>query len=149
MQPSQAPQERAALDRVPSAGSRDLLCKWLKKLAAKGIADTLFEFLGCQSSCRFNHGAFAMNPLWLDAVQPWALDRQPAGNNPHACFLRTCLLSYCLVMLPQPAFDLLTHPAWEALSHMSTIARCPCTWTCCISHCNNSLVTELTGRPAT
>ncbi len=27
----------------PSAGSRDLLCKWLKELAVKVIADALFE----------------------------------------------------------------------------------------------------------
>ena len=28
---------------LPSAGSRDLLCKWLKELAVKVIADALFE----------------------------------------------------------------------------------------------------------
>ncbi len=28
---------------IPGAGSRDLLWKWLKELAVKGIADALFE----------------------------------------------------------------------------------------------------------
>jgi len=31
------------LPEKPSAGSRDLLCKWLKELAVKVIADALFD----------------------------------------------------------------------------------------------------------
>lgn len=45
-----------------------------------------------QNPCRFNNGAFTVNPLWLDVVQPRTLDRQPAGYNPHSSLLRICLV---------------------------------------------------------
>src|SRR5262249_33737043 len=52
--------------------------------AAEGRADTLDQFGGEQQPRGFDHAALAMHPLGLDRVQPGALARQIAGDDPHA-----------------------------------------------------------------
>src|SRR5260370_20864795 len=90
-----------------------------------------------------------MDPLWLDPVQPGTFGGQPAWNDAYATFPGLRLLQHCLSMLAQPGSHLLTHPAWEALSQMSTSTLWPCAWTCSQSHSRKSVVTWLTGRPET
>ena|SRR5947209_7463303 len=93
----------------PSAGSRDHLCKWLDQFTAKVIADALLDLLSGQKPSRFNNRSLAMNPLWLNAVEPWALDWQPARDNAHPSLARASLLLDHLIVLTQPRFHLLAH----------------------------------------
>ena len=99
----------------PSAGSRDLLCKWLKELAVKTHANSTTSGL-------------------LSTVEPGAFGGQPAGNDAHACFAGLSFLQHGLIVLAQPGFNLLAHPAREALSQISTSTCLPCAWTCSHSH---------------
>ncbi len=71
----------------PSAGSRDLFCnrfKMLNILAREVGADTPDEFCFAQEPIRFGDCPLGVDPLWLDSIQPWALDRQLAEQDSHA-----------------------------------------------------------------
>src|SRR5215469_16560513 len=62
------------------------------------------------------------------------LGRQKAPDDAYTTFASTSLLLRCLLVLAQPGSNLLTHPAWEALSYISTSTCLPCAWTCSRSH---------------
>jgi len=66
--------------------------------------DTRFQFCCAQEAIGFRDGSFAMDPLRLDRVQPWAFHRQPGGDNPHAALTRFHLL----VVEADPRADSLT-----------------------------------------
>ena len=78
----------ACSDTVTSAGSRDLFCnrlfKMLNILAREIGADTPDEFCFAQKPIRFGDCPLGVNPLWLDSIQPRALDRQLADQDSHA-----------------------------------------------------------------
>ncbi len=44
-------------------------------------------------------------------VEPGAFGGQPAGNDAHACFAGLSFLQHGLIVLAQPGFNLLAHPA--------------------------------------
>jgi hypothetical protein len=73
---------------VLNAGSRDLFCnhlfKMLNILAREIGADTPDEFCFAQEPIRFGDCPLGVNPLWLDSIQPRALDRQLADQDSHA-----------------------------------------------------------------
>jgi hypothetical protein len=54
--------------------------------------DTRFQFCRAQEAIGFRDGSFAMAPLRLNRVQPWAFHRQPVDDNPHAALTRFHLL---------------------------------------------------------
>src|ERR671915_1571400 len=76
------------LGRVPNAGSRNLFCnrlfKMLNILAREVGADTPNELCFAQEPIRFGDCPLGMDPLWLDSIQPRALDRQLADQDSHA-----------------------------------------------------------------
>jgi hypothetical protein len=61
-----------------SAGSRSLLCQWLKQLTAQVIADALLEFTCRQKPNWFDNGALTVDPLWFYLIEPGTLGGQPA-----------------------------------------------------------------------
>ena len=73
---------------LASAGSRDLFCnrlfKMLNILAREIGADTPDEFCFAQEPIRFSDCPLGVDPLWLDSIQPRALDRQLAEQDSHA-----------------------------------------------------------------
>lgn len=129
--------------------SRGLLCKKFHLLTAKVITHALSEFLSGQQPDRLNNGALAVDPLWFNLVEPGALGGQSAWNDAHTSFPHLGFAERRLIVLTQPDSDLFAHPAWEALSQMSTNTCLPCAWTCSHNHCKKSIVTWLTGRPDT
>src|SRR5919109_4118691 len=92
--PSEAQRTRGNLPalrsrhKAPSAGSRDLFCnrlfKMLNILAREVGADTPDEFCFAQEPIRFGDCPLGVDPLWLDSIQPRALDRQLADQDSHA-----------------------------------------------------------------
>jgi hypothetical protein len=69
-----------------------------------GCTDTRCQFCRAQEAIGFRDGPFAMDPLGLNRVQPWAVYRQPVGDNPHAalpCF-------HLLIVEAEPRADSLT-----------------------------------------
>ena len=52
--------------------------------AAKVSADAVSQFLRAEQAGGFDDCPFAMDPLGLDRVEPWTLDRQIAGQDAHA-----------------------------------------------------------------
>ena len=125
----------------------DLLWKQLSLFTAKVVTHARPVLCRCQKPSRFDYRARPGTRRWLNAVEPGALGRQKAPDDVHATFASASLSLHCLIMLTQPDFDLLTHPAWEALSQMSTSMLLPCAWICSHSHCRKSVVTPLAGRP--
>ena len=99
---------------IPSPGSRDLLCKRLHQFTAKVIANPLFHLLSGQEPSGLDNGS--ADPLWLNAVEPGTLGRQPARDDAYTTFASVSLLQHRLIVLTQPGSDLLTHPVWDALS---------------------------------
>src|SRR5690349_22400460 len=89
--------------------SRDLLRQEFGLLTAKGVAYTLPEFLRGQEPSRFNSRSLAMNPLWLDPIEPWTLERQPARDDAYPLFAGVSALQYGLIVLTQPGSYLLAH----------------------------------------
>lgn len=57
------------------------------------------QFAGSEQALYFDHGLFAVEPLWLDCVQPGAFARQQAEHDPHALPSSSFHLA---VVLPQP-----------------------------------------------
>jgi hypothetical protein len=76
----------------------------LSTLTAIVGIDPRFQFSGTQQAVRFRDGPFAMDPLRLNGVQPWAFHRQPVGDNPHAAL--TCF--DLLIVEADPRADRLT-----------------------------------------
>src|SRR3982750_1855111 len=68
-----------------SAGSRDLFCnrlfKMLNILAREIGTDTPDEFCFAQEPIRFGDCPLGVDPLWLDSIQPRALDGQLADQD--------------------------------------------------------------------
>jgi hypothetical protein len=126
----------------------DLLWKQLSLFTAKVVTHARPVLCRCQKPSRFDYRA--RGPGQDDGSMRLikaALGRQKAPDDAHATFASASLSLHCLIMLTQPDFDLLTHPAWEALSQMSTSMLFPCAWICSHSHCRKSVVTPLAGRP--
>lgn len=92
-----------------SPSSRSRLCKQLSLFTAKVVTNALAEILRSQKPSRFDNRSFAMNPLWLNPVEPRTLGRQPVRNDAHALFAGASLLRHCLIVLAPPGSDLLTH----------------------------------------
>lgn len=86
-----------------------MLCQQFSLLTTKGVTDPLPEFLSSQEPSRFDNGAFPMDPLRLNAVEPRTLDRQPAWNDAHAMFAGASFLQHGLIMLMEPRFDVFAH----------------------------------------
>lgn len=97
------------LNCCASASSRNRLCERLQEFTAKVIAHALLEFLSRKPPRRLDNGSFAMDPLWLNPVQPRAFGGKPAWDDTHACFPRLRLVEHCLIVLTQPGSDLLTY----------------------------------------
>ena len=74
---------------VSSAGSRDLLCKRLKQFTAKVITNPLFHLLNGQEPSGLDNGSLAVDSLWLNAVEPGTLGRQPARDDAYTTFAFT------------------------------------------------------------
>src|SRR5438067_3601515 len=82
--------------RRPSAGSGNLFGNNAMRVArvrqaqqvrlgtVEGRADPRAEFRGGEQSGGFDHPPLAMRPLRLDRIEPRALARQVAGQDPHA-----------------------------------------------------------------
>jgi hypothetical protein len=66
--------------------------------------DTRFQFCRAEEAIGFRDGSFAMDPLGLNWVQPWAFHRQPVGDKPHAALTRFHLL----IVEANPRADSLT-----------------------------------------
>lgn len=131
------------------ASVRDLWCEGFQRFTTKVVTNPLLQFLSSQQPSRFDHRSFAMDPFRLDPVEPGALGGQPARNDAYSCLAVLSLVQHGLMVLTQPSSHLLTHPAWEALSQMSTKTPFPFAWTCSHSHCRKSVVTPLPGGPDT
>jgi hypothetical protein len=131
------------------SSSRNFLRKKLNLFTAKVVTDALSDLARRQEPSGFDYRPLAVDPLWLNPVQPRTFGRQPTRDDAHARLPRLSLLQHCLIVLAQPDSHLLTHPAWEALSQISTSTLLPCAWTCSHSHSRKSVVTWLTGRPDT
>ena len=69
---------------------------------AVGIADTVSELVDGEQAVGFDDAAFAMDPGGLDGVEPGALDRQVAGDDPDA---NAALLDQSVVV-PDPVAHL-------------------------------------------
>ena len=69
-----------------------------------------------QEPSGLDNGSLAADPLWLNAVEPGTLGRQPAWDDAYTTFASASLLQHRLIVLTQPDSDLLTHPVWDALS---------------------------------
>lgn len=76
------PSCRSLLSEVPSATSRDFLCKMVDHLTAKVVTDATLHFLSGEQTSRFHNGPFAMHPMRLNAVELGTLHRQPARKMP-------------------------------------------------------------------
>src|SRR4051812_11459416 len=75
----------AGAGRRPSAGSGELLCEGLgDEWAAVMVAQPLPKFLAGELAVGLDHGALAMRPAGLDGIQPRALARQAADQQPAA-----------------------------------------------------------------
>ena len=72
-----------------------------------------------------------MDPFGLDSVEPRTFCRQPARDDAHPTVV---LAQDRLIVLTHPGFDLLAHPAWEALSQINTKTFLSCVWTCLHNH---------------
>ena len=48
------------------------------------VTDAIGKLLGCQHPTRGDNGAFAMNPFWLDRIQPWTFDWQQPDDDADA-----------------------------------------------------------------
>src|SRR3954454_6933344 len=68
----------------PSAGSGGLLCEGLDERAAVMIAQPLPKLLAGELAVGLDHGPLAVRPAGLDRVQPRALARQAADQQPAA-----------------------------------------------------------------
>ena len=133
---------------MTSAASRDLLCKELGQFTAKVVTDPLSELLSGQKPSRFDNRSLAVDPLWLNSVEPGALDGQPARDDAYTTFASASLLQHRLIVLRSQVLTCLL-TCQEALSQMSTSTHLPSAWTCSHSHSRKSVVTWLTGRPDT
>jgi hypothetical protein len=73
---------------------------------ATGIVctDTHFQFCRAQEAIGFRDGPFAMDPLRLNRIQPWAFHRHPVGDKTHAAL--TCF--HLLMVETDPRADRLT-----------------------------------------
>ena len=71
---------------LPSAKSGDLFGnrQVFFMIAAKGLTDSVGEFLSRQDSVGLDNSTLGVNPLWLDWVQPGALDRQATDQDANA-----------------------------------------------------------------
>ena len=96
-------------DLVPSASSRGMLCQEFSLFTAKVVTHPLPELLRSQKPSWFDNGAFAMDPLGLDPVEPGAFGGQPAWNDVHTRFPRLSLVQNGLIVLMQPGSYLLTY----------------------------------------
>src|SRR5205085_62488 len=68
----------------PSAGSGGLLCEGLDERAAVMVAQALPKLLAGELAVGLDHGPLAVRPAGLDRVQPRALARQAADQQPAA-----------------------------------------------------------------
>ena len=84
---------------IPSPGSRDLLCKRLHQFTAKVITNPLFHLLSGQEPSGLDNGSLAADPLWLNAVEPRTLGRQPARDDAYTTFASASLLQQLETML--------------------------------------------------
>jgi hypothetical protein len=48
------------------------------------VTDSIGKLLGCQHATRGNNGPFAMDPFWLNRIQPRAFDRQQPDDDADA-----------------------------------------------------------------
>ena len=71
--------------------------------APVGIADPVSELVGREQAVGFDDASFAMDPGGLDGVEPGALARQVAGDDPHALTLVLDLA----VVVTDPVADLM------------------------------------------
>ena len=71
--------------------------------AAVGIGDALSELVDGEQAVGLDDAAFAMDPGGFDGVEPGALDRQVAGNDPDA----VAVLLDLAVVVTDPVADLL------------------------------------------
>jgi heat-inducible transcriptional repressor len=53
-------------------------------LAAEVGRDPIGQLLGAEQAVRLDHFALGVDPAWLDRIEPRALDRQGAGDDPYA-----------------------------------------------------------------
>jgi hypothetical protein len=74
------------------AALRDLLWKQLNLFTAKVIAHALSELLSGQKASRFDNRSLAVDPLWLNPVEPGTFGRQPARDDADTRFVSTSLM---------------------------------------------------------
>src|SRR5258708_12217325 len=88
---------------MASAASRDLLCKELGQFTAKVVTDSLSELLSGQKPSRFDNFSLAVDPLWLNSLEPGTLDGQPPRHDAYTTFPSPTPLPPLLLVLPHPA----------------------------------------------
>src|SRR6185437_16477052 len=86
---------------LPSADSSSILCKLLLSFTVIVFMDPLFDFCGTQLPIRLDDRSLAVQPFWLDRIQPRCLDRQVADP-----YLAASLPLHPTIVRPDPA----THP---------------------------------------
>jgi hypothetical protein len=70
---------------------------------AVGVGDAVGEFIDGEQAVGFEDATFAVDPGRFDGVEPGALDRQVAGDDPDA----VAVLLDLAVVVPEPVADLL------------------------------------------
>src|SRR5215213_11564784 len=65
-------------------------------VASKVGTDTLRHFLSSKQAGRLNDIAFAMNPVWLNAIEPGTLAGQVEGDDAHSLALLPNLTIVCV-----------------------------------------------------
>jgi len=107
-------------------------------------ADPLSPFRACRFAGGFGNGAFAMHPVWFNAIEPETLARKPA--HPHATAPG---MLEPLVRGLHPGPHAPRRTCHEALSQTTRSACLPSLANRAANHPRNWLVSRLTGRPST
>ena len=71
-------------------------------MAVQSSTNAFHHFLSRQSAIRLGDPLFAVNPLWLYRVEPWALDRQRTSQDAHSC--SACFDSSVVLVNPSAHF---------------------------------------------
>jgi hypothetical protein len=97
------------LDEQTSASSSNLLCKMVEQWTIKVLTDPTLHFVSGEQTSRFHDGSLAMHPMRVNAVEPRALDRQPAGNDAHPGFALPLSRQHTAIVLREPGTHYLPH----------------------------------------
>src|SRR4051812_43868770 len=111
--------------------------------ASEGPVHPVHELVGRQRPLRLDDRPLAVQPAWLDRIEPGAFHRQPTHQDPHPAGALTVRLYVpihaCTARLTCQA----------ALSHTSTHTRLPSAASRSAPQARNAVVIRLTGRPST